>query len=735
MIRCNHTVVAELGAIMANDGGGSSTLGDRLRRARAAAVVGRDAELALLQRLVAASDRRVAVVAVHGPAGVGKSTLLRALGDLASGTGITPVLVDGADVAPNPESLLAAIASAAGGQPTSTPPPGLPPRALLLLDTVERLAPLETWLREELIPTLPADAVVVTAGRTRPSLTWRTAPGWGEMLAEVPLRNLEPIAATDLLRSRGVPDEEIDALAAGTHGHPLALVVAADLRAELRALPGGTGVGPDATTGTLLDHPDATARLLGRFLDDVTDSLQRSALETAGHVRRVDRRLLATVLEIDHDTADGLLTWLRARPYTQVHADGLTVHDLVRDVLDRDLAWRDRDAFERLHRAIRSVIIDRIATRTGDARLRATFDLLDLHRSNADAAGLYGLDALGSLRPRVATAVDDDAVRDLVTAANGAGQAGAVVAWRRAQPGSLRLFVDHDDIVAGLVSVVRLDQATDSEIAGDPVAATVVGGLLPSVRRMRPGEPTLLQRPGSREAPPTLGPVSDMVAATSLELWAVPRLGWAVNVTPWEDVWAPLFTYIGFQRLGQTNESDGRPVAVWARDFARSPYRDWLDSLSPVELGLATAAPVASPVALAQSVFDRAVRSALRDLRRPDRLAANPLVGCRLVAAVLATGGPADAAAVLADRLRSAVAMLDDDARDRRGARAVDRTYVRAAGTQERAADILGLPFSTYRRHLAAGIERVVEVLWTWELEGVPPDHDPWATEPGATTR
>jgi hypothetical protein len=37
--------------------------------------------------------------------------------------------------------------------------------------------------------------------------------------------------------------------------------------------------------------------------------------------------------------------------------------------------------------------------------------------------------------------------------------------------------------------------------------------------------------------------------------------------------------------------------------------------------------------------------------------------------------------------------------------RAVERTYVRPAASQERAAAALGLPFSTYRRHLTQGVD------------------------------
>jgi hypothetical protein len=48
--------------------------------------------------------------------------------------------------------------------------------------------------------------------------------------------------------------------------------------------------------------------------------------------------------------------------------------------------------------------------------------------------------------------------------------------------------------------------------------------------------------------------------------------------------------------------------------------------------------------------------------------------------------------------------------------RALDRTYFHPAPTQEVAAELLDLPFSTYRRHLKSGIEQVIEALWQHEI-------------------
>ncbi|MFC8381890.1 hypothetical protein [Nocardia sp. NPDC057272] len=61
---------------------------------------------------------------------------------------------------------------------------------------------------------------------------------------------------------------------------------------------------------------------------------------------------------------------------------------------------------------------------------------------------------------------------------------------------------------------------------------------------------------------------------------------------------------------------------------------------------------------------------------------------------------------------------MREDSRGEKLYRVLDRTYLRPAPTQERAAELLGLPFSTYRRHLTQGIERVIAKMWQIELYG-----------------
>jgi hypothetical protein len=51
---------------------------------------------------------------------------------------------------------------------------------------------------------------------------------------------------------------------------------------------------------------------------------------------------------------------------------------------------------------------------------------------------------------------------------------------------------------------------------------------------------------------------------------------------------------------------------------------------------------------------------------------------------------------------------------------ALHHTYFEPAPTQETAAELLDLPFSTYRYHLTNGIRRITEWLWQRELYGFP---------------
>ena len=108
--------------------------------------MGRSAEIELFRAaLDDAIDPPFSVLHVHGPGGVGKTSLLQALGAVAAGAGATVARLDGRDLDPSPVSVLEALEETLA-IPTGDGPIGLPEgggRLVLLVDAYEHMAPLD----------------------------------------------------------------------------------------------------------------------------------------------------------------------------------------------------------------------------------------------------------------------------------------------------------------------------------------------------------------------------------------------------------------------------------------------------------------------------------------------------------------------------------------------------------------------------------------------------------------
>jgi len=127
---------------------------DRLHGARRRHFVGRGAELELIRDALATLEAPFAVVWVHGPGGVGKTTLLRALADETAAHGREPILVDLRSTEPTPPAFAAAVARAGESDPRAPAVEALATRTrpVLLLDSFEHAGAFEDWLREESFP-------------------------------------------------------------------------------------------------------------------------------------------------------------------------------------------------------------------------------------------------------------------------------------------------------------------------------------------------------------------------------------------------------------------------------------------------------------------------------------------------------------------------------------------------------------------------------------------------------
>ena len=107
-----------------------------------------------------------------------------------------------------------------------------------------------------------------------------------------------------------------------------------------------------------------------------------------------------------------------------------------------------------------------------------------------------------------------------------------------------------------------------------------------------------------------------------------------------------------------------------------------------------------------------AVREALGALGEIDRLAASALI---TLPAVIAEAGadatPQARARALATILHEALASIDAGSRDTKRHDVLHAVFVERSGKHEKIAADLGLPYGTFRRVLARGVERIAEIL------------------------
>jgi hypothetical protein len=702
------------GAVGKRDGRSSTarTVGERLARARARRFVGRTDELDVFRSLVVEPELRCAVLFVHGPGGVGKTALLGRFMELAGQVDVPAVRLDARTLEPSPPAFLTGLAEALVLSEGTPPLEALRAggRYVLLVDTYEAAAPIDGWLRERFLPQLPSDVLFVIAGRNPPGPEWVADPGWQELLRVLRLCNLGPDDARAYLRLHGIADSVQEGLLQVTHGHPLALALIADVLAQRSARSRPTAL------FDLADAPDVVRPLVERFVEGVPSGPHREALQVCAHARFTTEDLLAQALGGD---AFELFSWLRSLSFLEEGALGLFPHDLARDVLDADLRWRDRARYAELHRRIRAHIVRRAQHSKGAEQQRACIDILFLHRTNPRVRPYLDWSSLGDAFTDILREGDREAILAMVERHEGPQSAAIAARWMERQPQAFAVFRGTGEALIGFTALLDLHGANDEDLAIDPGARAMWHYAL-------------------RHDPP--GPEEEVVAfrflmdgdayqgpSASFNLWAArgiqhivasPHLAWSfAGAFAEPGAVASMFADIDYHRAREADfEVGGRRYGVFAHDFRRVPPAAWLELTGEREIVQELDSPSipssSSIVALSESEFADAVRQALRDLHDPDRLARNPLLRARIVRDCAGQRRPT---AVLADLIAEAAAALGSHPRDEKLYRALDRTYLRPAATQERAAEVLGLPFSTYRRHLMSGVERLAARLWNQE--------------------
>jgi hypothetical protein len=540
---------------------------------RRAAVVGRDAELAALRGLF--DDDGPVVAVVHGIAGSGKSSLLRAFRTEAAARGVPVVAVDGRAVEPTPAGFLAAIPADLGDD-----------RVVIAIDTAEHLRLLDGWLRQTFFPSLPANARVVWATRDAPGAVWRAS--FGELLCSVPLGPLSPGDAAEVLLGAGLDESQAEWVNRFVRGHPLSLQLAASAVRER----------PDAPEDAVL--PTVVQELAALWLGGI-DAETREALDATCVLRRVTLSLLGAVLP----ASDGAFERLRALPFVELGREGLVVHDTVRECVAALLRATDPVRHRAYRRAAWRQIRAELDSTAGAARWSSLADMIHLVDEPLVREAFFPSSvqhyAVETARPE-----DRDAILEIVDRHETADQRALIREWWGALPGAFRVARSPRGEVVAFTILCELSDIPQRLLTRDAVSGPWRRHLrshpVPREQRVLVVRLALAYATGTAASPCLAALLRDMERA-SLE--AGPALRRVYTYTNGDELLSQLAP-LGFARLPDAAdvEVDGLLCAPVVLDLGPESIVGWLSGLAARDLPAVGAA------------LDEAARELIVDGRR-----------------------------------------------------------------------------------------------------------------------
>jgi hypothetical protein len=674
-----------------------------------ASFVGREHELFTFRCALKETDARIFYV--YGPGGIGKTSLLQEFAKEAQRHAILTIRIDARDLEPTLSGVLAALEAAGMFLAECEEDHG---RRVILLDSYEQVRAIEPLFLRELLRRIQAAMVVVIAGRMRPSAEWRALSYWRKEIMPIALRNLEPADAMRYLERRSIQGKAAVAICAFSHGHPLALALAAD----------AWQCAPD-TTFAPQTAPDVIAALYDYFMRGVSEPERRAALEVAGVMHTTSEALLSAVLEYN---AARTFAWLRDLSFMQIGSRGVFPHDLAREVILADLRWRNPQRLRELVVRAMRYYTEQVRIGAASETMREDYAYVVGHHPRLRVMLIHPDHGfiMDGLR-----ASDEPVLSAAVLRHEGPTSVEHLRWWLHHQPSSLEIVRDAQGTAVAFAVCLRLDLTTEEERAGDPLVGTV-WQYAQNLMGDDPSGPMIYRR---------LWMACETYADPSLALGLLCHMSGRDFFLPdftlrfvrireherrrW--TWDDLATFAGARFEPElTHETDGRRYEVTVDDHRGVSGADWFASMIDRMTGGDWGQPIvpaprsdrSSVVKFTYQAFGQQLRKALRALNDLDKLASNPLINSQVVLSKTNGVKPQERAMTLRVVLCEEVQKLRGTPSGDTWYRVLFATYLdnTTRDKQRLVTDKIGMSsYSMFRRHLKAATERLVAALWEQE--------------------
>ncbi|HEY1977375.1 MAG TPA: winged helix-turn-helix domain-containing protein [Candidatus Baltobacteraceae bacterium] len=420
--------------------------------------VGRADELGQLDRLT--TGPVPSITFVIGIGGIGKSRFLDAFASRRRAAGGTVVRIDCRLVEPTEDGFYEELRRTIGGgiatcEDASQRLSGLG-NVVLVLDDIDGLRLLDSWLRRAFVPALPPNVHLVFSGRDAPLSAWLRMTWYGAFRT-LDLPPLDDEEATALLAAGGIDREQATRVNRFARGHPLALTLA--------AITLQSGVDPSLEELAFHRILDELAR---RHLAEIADPVTRRAIEAASLVRMVSTSLLGAMLP---DVApNDAFERLRSLPITRLTRDGLKLHDCVRDAVARDLRSSDPQRHLGLRRACWGRLRRELRSAPPSEVWRYTADMLYLLENPAIREAFFPSGAQ-RYAIEVARQSDEKALVSIAHRHDGTPGASLTATWLKERPGDFSVAHEPNGDPVGYYVMCEASQLESMPRLNDPVVA------------------------------------------------------------------------------------------------------------------------------------------------------------------------------------------------------------------------------------------------------------------------
>jgi hypothetical protein len=682
-------------------------LKDILQQQRKKNFVGRQNEMSFFSSLLKKEELDTHLLYIYGPGGQGKTSLLKQFADLCREAAVPVLQIDCRYLEAHPDSfrqMLQAV-SVFEGENVIDDIDNHNGIVVLLVDTYEKIKPLDDWLRMVFLPELPGNVLTVISGRNNLSTNWKTDPGWQSITKTFSLKELSSEESSQFLSRRNIPPEKVHGIVHYTHGNPLALSIVADMFDQRKE-----------SNFNLLESPDIMRTLLDQFVQEVPSPAHKAALELCSLVNVTTEKIIEETLgaQLAHE----LFSWLTTLTFIEKGPAGIYPHDIVRDAIAAELHWRNPDWYRHLHIKAQQFYISRLLKQTGASQRVILYGLIFLHRMNPAVKPFFDFQETGGSWQDVLKEEDKKHLLAMTKKFEGKESAACLEKWMDHAAAEIWTYRDAEKTPAGFVlkiDVTDLKSKTHDEVINH-VLKYKEGLKIEEGQRM-----VVFRQWMGREHFQNVSTVQSAIFLGIVQYYFSPGLAVSMLSCSYPEFWKQVLNYADLHHVHELDYTTGEmPHGWYMHDWRQRPPLEWLELMGKREINeeqTDSSNTIAANNSISEEEFTLAVNEALKFITIPKKLTSSILLQCMFVKKNTTDPTEINLALTLADKLSSAVAGLENAPKSENLHRVLYRTFINPVGSQEQTADFLYMSFSTYRRNLKKAVERIADVLWIEEKQ------------------